>query len=362
MPTNTIDLSKKNFDKYITTFNQPWTLCLGAGICKGILPDWVELTNRIVNRCFGYNWDYKEFKKNYDDVGFSLDSWIQGSLNNHIVAQKGTVQSFNEILEEELYKDLLVKAGSYKLSDAVAKLFESPKTLTRKDVFAVCDFFEKEYSDTTLLQLVNVLLKSKEEVLLPHSVITFNADSLLYSLLVLFNIRNSNVGTKDYSYPKEPYRKILNPYQTWADNIPIFHLHGSISPKAKVRKTVKDGRDNLIFLESSYLKVAGSMYSWTQTNFLYAAQNNKLVFLGLSMSDPNIRRWLGWTADFYLKQLHNKTGSDVLSLRHLWIKTKLRSDEAQNFIDVSLHHLGVKVGLIDNWGKIGETLHRIITI
>jgi hypothetical protein len=345
---------------YFVIVFKEWTLCLGAGICKGILPDWFDLTNRLVNRCFGYTWDSREFKKQSDQIGFSMDSWIQGCLNQHIIAAKGTILSFNEILEEELYSNLLDKATTYNLRTPVIKLFEKPKTLKPSEVLLVCEFFENEYGDTTLMQLVTLLLKPSSSINLPNSIVTFNADSLLYSLLMLFSIRNHNRGKVLFNYPKESFRKITQPFQTWSTNIPIFHLHGSISPTLKVKTRIDDSRDHLIFLESSYTKVAGSMFSWAQSNFLFFAQNNKLVFLGLSMSDPNIRRWLSWTAENYQKELQKKLGNDTLSLRHLWIKTKMKSPESQNFIDVSLHHLGVKVGLIDNWSQIGRGMENLM--
>ena len=103
------------------------------------------------------------------------------------------------------------------------------------------------------------------------------------------------------------------------------------------------------------------MFSWAQTNFLYFAQNNKLIFLGLSMSDPNIRRWLSWTAENYNKELQKKVGDSTLSLRHIWIKTKMKSKKSQSFIDVSLHHLGVKVALIDSWADLEKGLMNIMT-
>lgn len=360
MPTETINLLDINSHKNLSKIHLDWTLCLGAGICKGILPDWFDLTNRLVNRCFGFNWDAKTFKSQSELIGFSLDSWIQGCLNEHVLLTKGTITSFNEILEEELYRDLLENAYKYKIRNAVIKMFEKPKKLSQKEISEVCDFFEKQYKGTTLMQLINVLLQPSDKVCLPKSIVTFNADSLLYSLLILFNIRNFNLGKLSPLNPKEPYRKITKPYQTWGNNIPIFHLHGSISPSLNNKKKPDDSRDNLIFLESSYTKVAGSMFSWAQTNFLYFAQNNKLIFLGLSMSDPNIRRWLSWTAENYSKELQKKVGDDTLSLRHIWIKTKMKSKDSQSFIDVSLHHLGVKVALIDSWTDLEKGLINIM--
>lgn len=360
MPSHTIHLDDKKYEKHISGMhkNNTWSLCVGAGICRGILPDWFELTRRIVNRIFEYNWDYDSFKKNSGLIGFSLDGWIQGSLNYHVNIKKGTKESFNQILEEELYKDLFYKANAYGLILPIKQFFEKPKTLKKKDVLSVCDFFEKEYAETTLLKLVKVLVESPDKIRLPKSIITLNADSLLYSLLILFSIRNYNIGKVTFQAPEEQYRKITKPYQTWGNHIPIFHLHGSISPS--VDDKVLDSRDNLIFLEDSYNEIAGSMHSWAQSTFLYTAQNHMVVFLGLSMTDSNLRRWLGWTASNHALELNKNTADSIIALRHLWITTEQKDQELQKFTDVSLHHLGVKIALITSWSQIGDKLEYIL--
>ena len=33
--------------------SEEWSLCLGAGICHGILPEWKQLTLEVLNRCSG---------------------------------------------------------------------------------------------------------------------------------------------------------------------------------------------------------------------------------------------------------------------------------------------------------------------
>jgi ferredoxin len=75
MPIETINLSEPKYAHYLRVFaKQDWVLCLGAGICKGILPDWFELTLRLVNSTFKTKWTDKEFKEITNTVGFSLDS------------------------------------------------------------------------------------------------------------------------------------------------------------------------------------------------------------------------------------------------------------------------------------------------
>jgi len=78
------------------------------------------------------------------------------------------------------------------------------------------------------------------------------------------------------------------------------------------------------------------------------------------MTDPNIRRWLNWSSEKYISELHIKTRRNTLSLRHLWINTIAKDQDEQLFMDVSLHHLGVKIGLIDNWKLLEPALRNIM--
>jgi len=360
MPIETIDLSKTKYTNYLKEFtNQNWVLCLGAGICKDILPDWNELTLRIVNETFQTSWTKDEFNENTNDIGFSLDSWIQGCFNKFISEGK-SIEEFNKLLETCLYSDLLTLASKSNLKDELILMLESPKKISKKKIYELCDFFEKNFGDKTLLQIVRALVKHEGNSKLPSAIITFNADSLLHSLIIIFNIKYQSEKTGKYHHPIEDYRKVTRTYQSWSDCIPIFHLHGSISPTTESTNKTRDSRDSLIFLESSYNEVASSMYSWAQSTFLYYATNSKLIFIGLSMSDPNIRRWLSWTNQAYLRELNSVTDEKGISLPHLWIKTKSTSINIQEFLDVSLRHMGVKIGFIPNYNSIEYILKKIM--
>lgn len=71
MPKETINLSKDRFNNYMRRFtNQSWILCLGAGSYNGILPDWNELTLRLLNKTFNNNWTKEDFKEYSNSVGF----------------------------------------------------------------------------------------------------------------------------------------------------------------------------------------------------------------------------------------------------------------------------------------------------
>lgn len=358
MSIETIYLAESKYQNYLRSFtNQNWILCLGAGICRGILPDWLELTLNLANSTFEKKWTKDEFKEITSEVGFSLDSWIQGCFNK-LQSQGKSIEEFNKELESSLYKELLDKAEKVNLKKELILLFEYPKRIKQKKVFELCDFFETNYSKTSLLQIVKALLNEDEKTKLPSAIITFNGDSLLHSLIVLFNIKKQFKKTGIYNQPKELFRKVTRTYQSWSDSIPIFHLHGSISPSTDYIN--RDSRDSLIFLENSYNNVASRMHSWAQSTFLYSSQNSKLVFFGLSMSDPNIRRWLSWTNQAYTEELNTVTDGKGISLPHLWIKTKASSDDIQEFMDISLRHMGVKIGIIENYSMVEEMFTKIM--
>lgn len=110
MPIETIKLSESKYKKYLRGFpNTSWTLCLGAGICIGILPNWSDLTFNIIKSTFGNEMTREEFDKFHKDTGFSLDSLMQ-SCYNKLISQGKSIEEFNNLLEKNLYKELLEKA------------------------------------------------------------------------------------------------------------------------------------------------------------------------------------------------------------------------------------------------------------
>lgn len=340
--------------------NNPWTLVLGAGICKNILPDWMDLTLNVVNETFSFSWDWKEFKSKSDEVGFSLDSWLQAALNKFIQEGK-SVDDFNLLLEKHLYGGLLDMAKPFGVDDAIKVMIHNPHWLKQGELFNVIQFFETQFSNCTLLQLVDALLDSDPKIYRPESIITFNADPLLHSLLIVYGIKLHHEKTGEYNFPVEDYVRVTRPFESGDKKIPILHLHGSIYPQFPTKRKLKtDSRDNLIFSELSYTRTAGIMNSWAQNVFSYKSTHNRMVFLGLSMSDPNIRRWLSWSAENINTQLEVFTGSYSPAVKHLWIKPKNKDKQLNDFFSHSLIHLSTKPGWIDDWGDVNKGLLNLM--
>lgn len=74
------------------------------------------------------------------------------------------------------------------------------------------------------------------------------------------------------------------------DELGIYHVHGFLPHD-------KDDYDNisnslLVFAEDGYHKLMLDPYSWANISQLNFLMNNTCVFIGLSMTDPNLRRLL----------------------------------------------------------------------
>jgi len=70
------------------------------------------------------------------------------------------------------------------------------------------------------------------------------------------------------------------------DGLPILHPHGFLPRKGAPPEAV------LVFAELEYHRLSFSSIHWAQVEMLNALRNYTVLFIGLSMSDPNLRRLL----------------------------------------------------------------------
>lgn len=147
-----------------------------------------------------------------------------------------------------------------------------------------------------------------------------------------------------------------------SDEIGIYHVHGFLpQAKGEYKNLTKS---LLVFSEEGYHKLLLDPYNWaniTQLNYLI---NNSCVFIGLSMTDPNLRRLLEIAAQ---KQIDG----DV-SCKHYAIIKRIEIDDEngtkgmmtfskvnESLQEASYEELGVNIIWINDFSEIPDIIQKI---
>lgn len=72
-----------------------------------------------------------------------------------------------------------------------------------------------------------------------------------------------------------------------ASELPIYHVHGYLPRKGRILKD-KD----IVFSEDAYHSQFIDPFSWSNLILLNKLSHNTCLFIGLSLTDPNLRRLL----------------------------------------------------------------------
>jgi hypothetical protein len=343
-----------------------WTVCLGAGASSQVVPSWIELTRRLTNRVFKTKYTDAEFKAAFFYQGWGLDSWIQAAANHHKL-DGGDLSSFQGQIQDILYEDLLSEAATVGVADDLLAALEWPRAIKRKQVEKVCNFFELRYGKTSLMGMVKWLIAAEKKDKLPFAIISFNAEPLLHTVFELFQRLEHYKQPPPHSHPKYRFTRIVKPHFVPRDadenghKIPIYHCHGALIPRSNgATSHASTGDNTLVFLEQDYLKVSTTAATWPETIFMYHASLSRMLFVGLSMSDPNIRRWLG------LSEVAATAGQTLRGPSsgppHLWL-TKEPIDPGTKQVSLEgLCHLGVRPAWIDDWPDLEAGLRNITAV
>lgn len=332
-----------------------WTLCIGAGVSKGIVPDWQDLAHHVVNSAYKLSISQDDFKKIVADSGWSLDSWIQAAANKFLADGRNS-DDFKSLIESQIYSIIRQKSIGMGLSRYLIQVLSDPHSAPRDRVIEICDFLENTFPGSSLFQAGMALIKCERSGTAPKAVLTFNADTLLETYISLKLRREHYLGPGPYGHPEFPYVQATRPAIKSGNNIPIIHCHGAIAPKEKTVPRHRDSRDRLVFLEQEYLDMAASRAAWGESQFLFHAHSSKMVFLGLSMADSNIRKWMNSINTEKSRDLQLFGYNETPNPSHIWIKPYPASSEMRQIYLLSLLHLGVRPGWISSWSQVEAAL------
>jgi len=143
----------------------------------------------------------------------------------------------------------------------------------------------------TLSVLARVL--TREHALGPkrriQRVITFNADDLLERACAALSPRSPvlKVVARASQHPERG---------TGTQPIPCYHLHGYL-PAPGNGRWHQESPDTLVFTEAQYWRAVATPLSFANRVMSFALHDTRCIFVGLSMTDLNVLRWLALRAD-----------------------------------------------------------------
>jgi hypothetical protein len=334
-----------------------WVLCVGAGISDGVFPCWNDLAKGLFRltsvRCSDEQ--LSEFLKL-----FGAEAMMQAAANALPETQR---QRIPDYLSKALYQKLKTKAGDNWKTVAKALTSSKPFNLTKHE-WKFFDEFIDSFGRASAPQIASAIAKIIDDWRRPEAILSFNAEPLLYGLINCHYgyVNPESVMQNDIKVLKRLSHDLASRQQ---GQIPYYYVHGVLPvPEGRAEFNSTIGADKLVFTESQYLQLSRSTYSWQSATFLASCIHHRCVFIGLSFSDPNLRRWLAWEHEGKTTQRQQRNlRTDRFT--HYWFKKRPHPKRAtlsteQILIEKSVEHLGVNVVWLDDWSKAGEMLDLML--
>lgn len=208
-----------------------FTLFLGAGVSMSAdLPSWWKLLKDMIDTC-----KQKEFKdgdiEKLTKVCYN-SSIVMGRFVRMMMEKKSNDEDYYQCLHDALYGGI------------------------------------SAYRSPLIDEICNLVYSKKSQA---QSIITYNFDDVMERALRERGIENYSVFGQN------------QPQQLF----PIYHVHGFI-PYANN----DDIKSVPVLSEEEYHRVYASSYNWSNVEQLHALSRTTCIFIGLSMTDPNLRRLL----------------------------------------------------------------------
>ncbi len=275
---------------------------LGAGVSiDSNLPCWDELLKRLIDiaqQIHGLSIDNSDYDKLFRDCGSS--SIILGRFVQTMFNNKEI--DFKNAIQQALYNGIEVEPGE------LAK--------------AICKLIKYKYEQNSL-----------------SSIITYNYDDLIEKGLDELNIMNIPVFGN----------------QAQSEYTPVFHVHGYLPQDVNDVSTI-------VLSEREYHEIYKQAYHWSNVEQLHAMQRSVCFFIGLSMTDPNLRRLLDIAYGYQLQ-------GNNLDIRHFAFLRKANAAEgltgkkAEEFcekMEEMLRGLGVAVIWYNEHSELPQLLYKLM--
>lgn len=205
-------------------------------------------------------------------------------------------------------------------------------------------YSKKVNLDTELLNSIAKISTPQRAYCGIKNIVTYNFDDLL----------ERKFAEKDIQYniiSNEGERQLV-------DKLNIYHVHGYLP------SDISENFDtpNLVFSEEDYHKVYSDSYSWSNLAQLSALRENTCLFIGCSLTDPNLRRLLDVS-----------TRNDESPRHYAFLKKKKINNETTNKRILRIYQriddniqtayyksLGLNIIWIDDFKEIPDILNKLL--
>lgn len=310
-----------------------FSLFLGAGVSSSAgMPDW----NTLLNSLF----------VTYLTQEFDGDTAIGENDIGELVQRLNSIDEPSALMAARYLRKGLSKR------DGEAKLFIEAVT---KNLYKLRN---------SNFQIDSELIKSIAAMCLPRrtgakvkSVVTYNFDDLIERQLLSNAIHHRCIYTDNESY--DP------------DELPIYHVHGFLPEDRKSFDGLDDS--TLVFSEEGYHQIYSDSYHWSNLVQLNSFRENTCLMVGLSMTDPNLRRLLEISSKNIEQSKHFAFMKRLSSKEFCFEKEKGKTvskienvESAEKFLD--RHHtlneelmkeLGVTIIWYESYEEIPEIIKRV---
>ena len=163
------------------------------------------------------------------------------------------------------------------------------------------------------------------------------------------------------------------------ETISIHHLHGSLDVRGEnfLSPTLTDDLlPYLVFGESEYHAVIADPAAWVNHTPQSYFRTFNVLFVGVSLDDLNIRRWLSQSCrerksqrERYLRELYQQDyraaacEAELQSIRHFWLRTTTKRVDGRDaavptdIVEASMKHLGVQPVWCRDYAEMQAELH-----
>ena len=302
-----------------------------------------------------YEFQIKSLKEAYNTGNLSLFCGAGISYDSGIPTWNALLKS----LLREVYADnhdvpdidiRLANIFQNRINVSPLILAQYLKTLLGKKFSeTVRDTLYKNCNDkNTTIDAISELSRQKRNKKPLKAIITFNFDDLIQEKLIVDKIEFKTIFTEGERYKEE--------------EIPIYHPHGFLPRGRKLTS-----KNEIVFSEDAYHSQFIDPFSWGNLVQLNHLNNSTCLFIGISLTDPNMRRLLdvsirkngkGEKNHYIIKKRYTTEelypNSDSVKTLDKKVIPVIESIEEQD-----ANNLGFNVIWINNFREIPEILREI---